>query len=430
MGRKNFSNLDKLKEKAKKLDLDDSLSKFRDKFIIPKDKIYFDGNSLGLLPKKTIDEVNNVVKNEWGNNLISSWNNKWIELPRIISSKIAKIINSKTDEIYVGSSTSNNLYKLIKSILMSHNGIKSISTDNLNFPSDKYICEGISNDFNIKYNLLNYETDLLPDIDLLKRFILDHKGIIVLSHVSYKSSYKYPMSDISKFCNKNNIFLIWDLSHSIGAVNIDMDLNYANYAVGCTYKYLNGGPGSPAFIYVRKSKIKKLKSPIKGWFSHSKPFNFSNKYEESNSINKFSNGTPHIISLSSLKTSLDITIDASTKKLHLKSTNLFILFNSFYIDNLKDLGFNLLTPINIEERGSHISISHEEALRISKCLISPIKRNKIKIIVDYRPKNIIRIALTPLYITFNDIHLLCKRLIEITTTKEYVNKDSTSFGVT
>ena len=422
--------MDRLKKEAKKLDLNDKLSKYKNQFIIPVDKLYFDGNSLGILPKKTIDEIDNVIKDEWGNNLISSWNETWTMLPGKVSQKISQIINSKSDEVYVGSSTSDNLYKLIKSILIGHKEIESVSTDNLNFPSDKYICEGISKDFNIDYNLLDYKTDLYPDIDELKKFILEKKGIIVLSHVTYKSSYKYPISDISKFCNNNNIFLIWDLSHSVGAVDIDMSLNQVDYAVGCTYKYLNGGPGSPAFIYVRKNKIKNLKTPIRGWFSHNKPFDFSNKYEESDSMNKFSNGTPHIISLSTLKSSLDITIDASTKSLQSKSNKLFTFFNSFYSKSLSDFGFKLLTPIKAEERGSHISLSHKEAWRISKCLISPSKSNTKKIIVDYRPKNIIRIALTPLYISYNDVYSLCNRLIEIVGEKEYESKDFSIKGVT
>ena len=222
----------------------------------------------------------------------------------------------------------------------------------------------------------------------LKKFILKTKGILILSHVTYKSSYRYPIIEINRFCNDNDTIVIWDLSHSIGAVDIDMNHNELNYAVGCTYKYLNGGPGSPAFIYVRKSEISKLKSPIKGWFSHENPFDFSSEYKESDSMNKFSNGTPHILSLVTLKTSLDITINASTKRLENKSENLFKFFHSIYENELKNLNFELITPENKNERGSHISIKHEEAWRISKCLIYPANQNsKEIIIVDYRPNN-------------------------------------------
>ena len=422
--------MDRLKEIAKKLDSKDNLSKFREKFILPKDKIYLDGNSLGVLAKDIIDEINHTVKEEWGNNLISSWNKSWIKLPRMVSQKIASIIKSGEDEVYVGGSTSINLFKLIKSILQSNKSIKNITTDSLNFPSDKYICELVAKDFKINFNFLEYGSDLIADIEKLKEFIIKKRGIIVLSHVAYKSSYRYPIKEISKFCRDNNTVVIWDLSHSIGAVNLDMGLNQVDYAVGCTYKYLNGGPGSPAFIYVREQKLGKLKSPIRGWFSHDRPFEYSDEYNESNSIEKFSNGTPHILSLSTLKTSLDITIEATTEELNIKSAKLFDYFESIYTNELKKLNFELLTPMDKCKRGSHIAISHKEAWRISKCLINPIDNGKLSIIIDFRPKNIIRIALTPLYTSFEDIYSISRRLINIVNEEEYKHKDYSMKGVT
>tara|TARA_A100001015_G_scaffold249245_1_gene287070 strand:- start:2922 stop:4190 length:1269 start_codon:yes stop_codon:yes gene_type:complete len=422
--------LDRLKKIAKNLDSKDDLSEFREKFILPEDKIYLDGNSLGVLAKDTIDDINHTIKEEWGNNLISSWNRSWIILPRIVSRKLASIIKSNEDEVYVGSSTSINLFKLIKSILQSNKSINNITTDNLNFPSDKYICELIAKDFKIDFNFLDYGNDLIADIEKLKEFIINKRGIIVLSHVAYKCSYRYPIKEINKFCRNNNAIVIWDLSHSIGAVNIDVDLSQVDYAVGCTYKYLNGGPGSPAFIYVREQELRKLKSPIRGWFSHDKPFEYSDEYKESNSIEKFSNGTPHILSLSTLKTSLDITIEATTDLLNIKSVKLFDYFVSIYTDELKKLNFKLLTPIDKSKRGSHIAISHKEAWRISKCLINPIDNDKLSIVIDFRPKNIIRIALTPLYTSFEDIYSVSKRLINIVNEEEYKQKDYSIEGVT
>ncbi len=422
--------MDRLKKIAKNLDSKDDLSEFREKFILPEDKIYLDGNSLGVLAKDTIDDINHTIKEEWGNNLISSWNRSWIILPRIVSRKLASIIKSNEDEVYVGSSTSINLFKLIKSILQSNKSINNITTDNLNFPSDKYICELIAKDFKIDFNFLDYGNDLIADIEKLKEFIINKRGIIVLSHVAYKCSYRYPIKEINKFCRNNNAIVIWDLSHSIGAVNIDVDLSQVDYAVGCTYKYLNGGPGSPAFIYVREQELRKLKSPIRGWFSHDKPFEYSDEYKESNSIEKFSNGTPHILSLSTLKTSLDITIEATTDLLNIKSVKLFDYFVSIYTDELKKLNFKLLTPIDKSKRGSHIAISHKEAWRISKCLINPIDNDKLSIVIDFRPKNIIRIALTPLYTSFEDIYSVSKRLINIVNEEEYKQKDYSIEGVT
>ncbi len=422
--------MDRLREIAKNLDSEDKLSKFRDKFVLPEDKIYLDGNSLGILARDIISDINYTIKEEWGNNLISSWNKSWIKLPRLISQKLASIIKSNVDEVYVGSSTSINLFKLIKSILQSNKSIMNITTDNLNFPSDKYICELVAKDFNIEFNFLNYGSDLIANIEKLKEFIIKKRGIIVLSHVAFKSSYRYPIEEISKFCKDNNTIVIWDLSHSVGAVNIDMGSNQVDYAVGCTYKYLNGGPGSPAFIYVRKQELRKLKSPIRGWFSHDKPFEYSNEYSESNSIEKFSNGTPHILSLSTLKTSLDITLEATTEELNIKSAKLFDYFVSIYSNKLKKLNFELLTPMDKNKRGSHIAISHKEAWRISKCLINPIDNDKLSIIIDFRPNNIIRIALTPLYTSFEDIYLISKRLINIINDGEYKRKDNLMEGVT
>jgi len=422
--------LDRLEELAKELDAKDILKKFRNEFIYPEDKLYFDGNSLGLLSKKTKESLIEVINNEWGQHLISSWNNSWINLPKKVSKKVSIILNSNENEIYVGGSTSLNLYKLLLSLIKSNNSIKNISTDNLNFPSDKYICEGICNDYNLKFNLLDYDNNNLPNIDVLEQFIKKNNGIIVLSLVTYKSSYRYPISKINRICQENDSIAIWDLSHAIGAIDIDMKINEIDYAIGCTYKYLNGGPGSPAFIYARNEKQIGLKSPIKGWFSHSDPFDFSKTYVQSESMNKFSSGTPHIISMSTLDSSLDITINATTKKIENKSIDLYNFFTEIFNDRLLNLGFKIITPKNKDERGSHISIVHKESWRITKCLTDPEYSGEKKIIVDFRPPNIIRIALTPLYVSFNDIFRVCIRLVQIIESNEYEKKDGSKDIVT
>ncbi|MDA0330741.1 MAG: kynureninase [Bacteroidetes bacterium] len=423
--------MDRLEELAKELDAKDILNKFRNEFIYPEDKLYFDGNSLGLLSKKTKESLKEVINNEWGQHLISSWNNSWMNLPKKVSKKVSIILNSNENEIYVGGSTSLNLYKLLLSLIKSSNSIKNISTDNLNFPSDKYICEGICNDYNLKFNLLDYDNNNnLPNIDVLEQFIKKNNGIIVLSLVTYKSSYRYPISKINRICQENDSIAIWDLSHAIGAIDIDMKINEIDYAIGCTYKYLNGGPGSPAFIYARNEKQVGLKSPIKGWFSHSDPFDFSMKYVQSESMNKFSSGTPHIISMSTLDSSLDITINATTKKIENKSIDLYNFFTEIFYDRLLNLGFKIITPKNKDERGSHISIVHKESWRITKCLTDPEYPGEKKIIVDFRPPNIIRIALTPLYVSFNDIFRVCIRLVQIIESNEYEKKDGSKDIVT
>ena len=415
--------MDRIEKIARELDSKDELKKFKREFIYPNDKLYFDGNSLGMLSKKTKETIEKVINKEWGDNLISSWNDSWIDLPNKVSEKISTILNSHETEVYVGGSTSLNLYKLLLSIIKSNDSIKNISSDNLNFPSDNYICEGICKDHNLNFNLLGYDNKFLPDIDKLEKFINKNNRIIVLSLVTYKSSFRYPINRINKVCKDNKSIVIWDLSHAIGAIDIDMKKNQIEYAIGCTYKYLNGGPGSPAFIYVNREKQLNLESPIKGWFSHSNPFDFSKNFIQSESMNRFSSGTPHIISMSTLDSSLDITINASTKKLENKSVDLFNFFTQIYLDRLNNLGFKLITPKHKDSRGSHISIVHKESWRITKCLTDPESLNEIKIIVDFRPPNIIRIALTPLYTSFMDLYKACTRIVNIIESKEYENKD-------
>ena len=418
-----MGKIEQYKEIAKKYDLSDKLSHFKERFDNSNDSIYLVGNSLGKLPLDTINNVNQTVKMDWGKGLISSWNQKWLSIENTISKKISKILKCNEDEIYVGASTSENLYKLLKSILINNLEINSIISDNLNFPSDIYIAEGISKDFeNIRFKLLDYGNEAEANIDKLKEFISKNNGILILSLVSYKSSYRYPIKEINDYCKNNNSIVIWDISHAIGAIDIDFHNTNTKYAVGCTYKYLNGGPGSPAFIYVNEKDQNILKTPIRGWFSHNSPFDFSNNYEESNSMSRFKSGSPNIIQLSALEKGLDIILEAGTIKLEKKSIELFNLFKKIFNSHLSEKGYNLITPTKDSDRGSHITISHKESWRISKCLNIPKNKDK-KIIVDFRPNEFIRISLTPLYTSFEDIYNLTNRLSNIVEEKEYMDHD-------
>lgn len=418
-----MGKIEQYKEIAKKYDLSDKLSHFKERFDNSNDSIYLVGNSLGKLPLDTINNVNQTVKMDWGKGLISSWNQKWLSIENTISKKISKILKCNEDEIYVGASTSENLYKLLKSILINNLEINSIISDNLNFPSDIYIAEGISKDFeNIRFKLLDYGNEAEANIDKLKEFISKNNGILILSLVSYKSSYRYPIKEINDYCKNNNSIVIWDISHAIGAIDIDFHNTNTKYAVGCTYKYLNGGPGSPAFIYVNEKDQNILKTPIRGWFSHNSPFDFSNNYEESNSMSRFKSGSPNIIQLSALEKGLDIILEAGTIKLEKKSIELFNLFKKIFNSHLSEKGYNLITPTKDSDRGSHITISHKESWRISKCLNIPKNKDR-KILVDFRPNEFIRISLTPLYTSFEDIYNLTNRLSNIVEEKEYMDHD-------
>lgn len=411
-----MENLNFFKKKSLELDKNDSLNNFRNYFYSESDLIYFDGNSLGRLPKSTIDQTNEVIRNQWGRELIQSWNKHWFKLINDTTIHLSEMFQCNPSEVFVGESTSNNLYKVIDS-LAGTKKFNTIITDSLNFPSDIYIIEEICSRHNLRFEFLKYNNDIECEIDRLKNAIQNNpNSIISLSLVSYKSSYCYPYRALNELCEKNNCELVWDLSHAAGALNLNLKKDKFSFTVGCTYKFLNGGPGSPAFIFVSKEKIKSINSTIRGWFGHSKPFDFSLKYEQSNSIEKFRSGTPHILSLSTLPSSLSITNEASIKKIDTKRILMIKYFSEMFDNLLVNRGFNYESP-NISEIGSHISISHNESWRICKSLINPKSGNKF--ILDYRPDRFLRIAITPLYSSFKELFLLVKRLVYIVDSKEY-----------
>ena len=419
-----MDKIESFKQTAKKHDLSDKLSHFKERFDNSNEFIYLVGNSLGKLPLDTINNVNQTVAVDWGKDLVSSWNEKWLSIENIISKKISKILKCDEKEVYIGASTSENLFKLLRSLIIKNPNINSIISDNLNFPSDNYVAQGIAEDFdNINFKLLDYGNDIKADINKLKEFISNNNGIVILSLITYKSSYRYPIKEINDYCQSNNSMVIWDISHAIGAIDINFHATNTKFAVGCSYKYLNGGPGSPAIIYVNKSDQSTLKAPIKGWFSHKSPFEFSNIYQESDSMDKFKSGSPQIIQLSALEKGLDIIIEADTMELEKKSIKMFNFFKKIFDTHLYKSGYKLVTPQEENKRGSHVTISHNESWRISKCLSSPKKQER-KILIDFRPNEFIRISLTPLYTSFNDIYHLTKRLFDIVEFKEYMNHNN------
>ena len=308
-------------EKTIKLDKDDALSHFKDKFINDDDLIYLDGNSLGKLPKKTIAATSNLIQNQWGDRLIRSWNEEWIALSGNISKQIAKLVGAQPDEIFVGDTTSLNLYKLIYAALDFQKGKEKIITDALNFPSDLYVMEGMVRKHfkNHQIEIIGNPNDITLDIDSFKEKLDGNTALLTLSLVTYKSSFMYPMKEMNALAHENKSLVLWDLSHAVGAIPIDLNNSNADLAVGCTYKYLNGGPGAPAFLYIKKSLQAKLNNPIWSWFSHEKPFDFEATYQPSKGIQKFAISTPSILSLAPIEMGLDILLEAGIENLRIKS---------------------------------------------------------------------------------------------------------------
>lgn len=417
-------------EFAQQCDQQDELAAFYDRFHHPKDLIYLDGNSLGKQPIAVKDIINEVITEQWGERLIRSWNEHWLELPQRIGDQIAQLLKVNASEINVGESTSVNLYKLAHALVRSGRFGNQLITDSLNFPTDNYILEGIQSQLNLKAIItIQHPSDLEADLEVLKENIARNPGVICLSLVSYKSAYRYPMKMLNDFAKEHQSIIIWDLSHAVGAVDLDLKASNTLAAVGCTYKYLNGGPGAPAFLYIDQSLISALETPIQGWFGHSQPFDFSADYVAGKGVTQFKAGTPQILSLASLKAGLLITLEANTKRLQAKSQQLSTYLLDLVETELTPLGYILESPRDTNQRGSHLTLSHEESWRICQCLQHP-KPNRPTIIVDFRPDRFLRIGITPLYTRFEDLWLTAKRLKEIVSTEEYLNHDGTKPVVT
>lgn len=423
--------INELYQKAFELDKKDELAGFKDAFISEPDTIYLDGNSLGKLPKKTIEQTTDLVTNQWGKGLIRSWNEHWIDLPQKTAAKIAQIVGAQPDEIFVGDSTSLNLYKLAFAALSLNSSKKKIISDNLNFPTDLYILQGLIEQ-QFKDHLLNIiesQDGIMVDEKQFEEAIDDNIALIVLSHVVFKSAFMYDMARINVLAHQKGALVIWDLSHSVGSVPINLNESGADMAVGCTYKYLNGGPGAPAFLYVRKDLQKQLQSPIWAWFSHQAPFDFSLDYQPKESIQRFAVGTPSVISLAAIESGLDITLAAGLDRLRAKSQQQ----SEFLIDLIQRLlvpqGFSIASPLNVNQRGSHISIRHPEGYRISQAMIKPNDDSRI-IIPDFRPPDNIRLGIAPLYNTFTELVDCVERIWKIVAEEQYKQYSGDKLSVT
>lgn len=386
-------------------------------------EIYLDGNSLGKLPKQTQEKLHDAIQNQWGIHQIRSWNEHWLDLPKRISEKLSTLLGVGADEIKVGESTSVNLYQIAFALLQSGKFPKQFLTDSLNFPTDIYILEGLSKTFDIAPpEIVKYPNEIEAGIVELKEKIKKNPGIICLSAVGYKSAWFYPMQELNIFARKQKSVIIWDLSHAIGVMDIDLRHTQTRIALSCTYKFLNGGPGAPAFLYVEKELQASLKNPIQGWFGHQNPFAFSLPYKPAEGIQRFDAGTPPILSMIGIEVGIDLALAAGIKNIREKS----VLLTSYFVKkaekDLLPLGYTLESPVDPKRRGSHITLSHPESWRICKALLYG-NETGLKIIPDFRPPNFIRFGFAPLYTRFIDLYKTIERLAEIVESRQYEEFD-------
>ncbi len=417
---------------AQHLDAQDELASFKDRFVIDDpDLIYLDGNSLGRLPKATAPHLQEAVESQWGGRLIRGWNEGWFHKASEIGAKIATLIGAEPDEVIVGDTTSINLFKLVVAALRSRPGRSKIVSDVFNFPSDLYIFQGVMDLLDKGHSL-----ELIPSRDSISIWLEDVESaldddtaLVALTHVAFKSAFRYDMEQVTALAHRAGALTLWDLSHSVGAVPLKLNEWGVDLAVGCTYKYLNGGPGSPAFLYVRRDLQKELMQPIWGWFATKSPFEFGLGFAPADGINRFQVSTPQVLSMLGIEPALDILLEAGMSRLWEKSVRQTKYLSYLAHSWLLPLGFSFGSPEDVSHRGSHLSLRHEEGYRISRAMIESLPPS-LCVIPDFRPPDNIRLGIAPLYTSFTDIHRALARMREIVAKKVYEGFSQERLAVT
>ena len=387
---------------AKQLDEQDRLASYREQFVInDPDLIYLDGNSLGMLPKAAQARARQVVEVEWSGDLIRGWNKGWWDAPSRVGDRIGQLIGAAPGQTLVSDTVSINLFKLAMAALTLQPNKTRIITDTFNFPSDLYILQGIKQILGKRHEIILIgasDNDITPDLTRLEAAIDEDTALVTLSHVTFKSGYMYDMPRVTELAHSKGALVLWDLSHSVGSVSVELDACNADLAIGCTYKYLNGGPGAPAFLYVNKKIQEKLSSPIWGWWGQANPFDFELDFTPASGAHRFLVGTQPMISLLTMEAALDPILQAGMDAVRAKSI-LMTDYAAFLTDRLlAPLGFLLGSPRDSARRGSHLSIRHEEGYRISRAMIE-----EMNVIPDFRAPDNIRLGFAPLYISFKNI---------------------------
>jgi kynureninase len=400
---------------AQQMDQSDPLAHFRERFVFADpDLIYLDGNSLGRLPKATVALQQQAVEEGWGNGLIRGWNQGWIDLGSHIGEKIARLVGASPGEVVVADSTSVNLYKLALAALRARPGRTKIVTDDLNFPSDLYIFQGICELTGTRLEVIPSPDGIHGPVEALAQAIDQETALVSLTHTVFKSAYTYDMAAITRLAHQAGALTLWDLSHAAGSVAVDLNGAGADLAVGCTYKYLNGGPGSPAFLYVRQDLQGTLANPVQGWMGQANMFDFGLDYAPAAGVQRFLTGTPPILSTAGIEPGVDLLLEAGMDALRAKSIQQTTLLVDLWEERLRPWGFTLNSPQDPAWRGSHISLGHPEGWRINQALI-----HDVNVLPDFRKPDNIRLGIAPIYTSFVDIYEAVQRMERVMAERLY-----------
>ena len=383
------------------MDARDALAGLREQVALPEGVLYLDGNSLGAAPRTAPARARQVIAEEWGEGLIRSWNTAgWFDLPRRLGGKLARLMGAGNDEVVVTDTTSANLFKVLAAALRQQKqaapGRRVIVSERNNFPTDLYITQGMI-DMLASLGEASYELRLIDGPEQLGAALDADVAVLLLTHVNYQTGYMYDMAAATEAAHACGALAVWDLCHSAGAVPVDLNGANADYAVGCTYKYLNGGPGSPAFLWVHERHQDGFWQPLSGWWGHARPFAMEPGYDPHAGIRRYLCGTQPIVSLALVECGLDTFAATDMQQLRAKSLALTTLFMDLVAQECAEFPLTLNTPVDPRHRGSQVGYEHPEGFAVVQALIAR------GVIPDYREPRIMRFGFTPLYIRFEDV---------------------------
>lgn len=391
------------------LDREDLLAEVRDQFYLPAGQVYLDGNSLGPLPLAARDRVADLTSRQWGEDLITSWNRHgWIDLPQRCGEKIAPLLGASQGQVVCCDSISVNLFKVLTAALRLNSGRKLVLSQKDNFPTDLYMAQGLE-------QLLGAERCELKTVTAteLENCLDSSVAVLMLTHVNFRSGEVHDMVRLTELAHKNGILVIWDLAHSAGALPLELDRCGVDFAVGCGYKFLNGGPGAPAFVYVAQRWQDAAVNVLSGWMGHAQAFAFAPDYVPAAGINRFLSGTPPILAMAALDAALDVFAQVDMQQVRNKSLALSDLLIERLDNDPALTELRLISPRQHHLRGSQVALAHPDAYALTQCLIAH------GFVADFRAPDILRVGITPLYTRFADIEAFAKRLAVILSGGEY-----------
>ena len=392
-------------KKAQQLDAADALAFARERFRLPEEAIYLDGNSLGALPVAALDALSDTASNQWGTDLIASWNKHgWIDWPTRIAARLAPIVGAKPSELLIADSTSVCLFKVVAAAVRARPGRKTILTQKRNFPTDLYVVQGLADMLGLTVKAVEPDA-IVASID-------SDTAVITLTHVDYRSAAFYDMAAVNDAARAAGSLVVWDLSHSAGAIEIDLHGARSELAIGCGYKYLNGGPGAPAFLYVAERLQEKLRSPLQGWMGHAEPFAFVDEYRAADGILKFLTGTPSILAIAALEAGLATFDGIAMRDLAAKSRSLSELFIA-EVEARCGSEVELASPRDPVQRGSHVVFAHPEGHAVMQALIAR------GVVGDFRAPDLMRFGFAPLYNSHAEMVRAAQILADVLANREW-----------